>query len=116
MSHRIIPLSVEGNVITAATVDPSNRETVNGLAFTSERNVNLVIATASQFDRLFASAFPDKSDNGAGLSDIDASADVSHLKDMASAEPVVCYVNRMIGKASRRRASDIHIERWCSKP
>ena len=109
-SRRIVPLFVEENAVTAAVVDPSDLEAIKGLGFASERKVRLVVVTASQFDRLFATAFPETGDALADLGSVDASADVSHLKDMASAEPVVRYVNRMIAEASRQRASDIHIE------
>lgn len=108
--RRIMPLSIEGSSVIAAAVDPSDHDAVKGLAFASELEVSLVIVTASQFDRLFAFNFPEADDNTAILGDVDASADVSHLKDMASAEPVVRYVNGVIAEASRRRASDIHIE------
>lgn len=109
-SRRIVPLFVEEDAVTAAVVDPSDLEAIKGLGFASERKVRLVVVTASQFDRLFATAFPETGDALADLGSVDASADVSHLKDMASAEPVVRYVNRMIAEASRQRASDIHIE------
>lgn len=109
-AKRIMPLAVDETQAAFALVDPSDREAVEGAAFALERSADLTVVTASQFDRLFAVAFPE---TGAGVADIgsvDASADVSHLKDMASAEPVVRYVNRMIAEAARRRASDIHVE------
>lgn len=109
-ARRIMPMSAANGRVTAALVDPSDSEAIAGLAFASELDVTFSVATASEFDRLFALAFPASEDNIAGLGAVDASADVNHLKDMASTEPVVRYVNRIISEASRKRASDIHIE------
>src|SRR5204862_6232630 len=39
-----------------------------------------------------------------------AREDVKRLSDFASEEPVIRYVNRLIGQAAGARASDIHIE------
>lgn len=109
-ARRIMPLAIEGDTVIAATVDPSDQEAIGGVAFASALKVKPVIATASEFDRLFVFAFPEIGDNAIVPGAVDASADVNHLKDMASAEPVVRYVNRMVAEAARRRASDIHIE------
>ena len=109
-ARRIMPLAAERTHATLALVDPSDREAVEGAAFALEATVDLKVVTATQFDRLFAAAFPEADAGVADIGDVDASADVSHLKDMASAEPVVRYVNRMIAEAARRRASDIHVE------
>ena len=38
------------------------------------------------------------------------SADLEHLRDMASEAPVIRLVNAMIAQAVEKRASDIHIE------
>ena len=42
--------------------------------------------------------------------DEEASADLEHLRDMASEAPVIRLVNAMIAEAIEKRASDIHIE------
>src|SRR5208337_2545767 len=42
--------------------------------------------------------------------DEQATADLEHLRDMASEAPVIRLVNAMIGQAIEQRASDIHIE------
>jgi len=42
--------------------------------------------------------------------DAEATADLEHLRDMASEAPVIRLVNAMIGDAIEKRASDIHIE------
>jgi DNA-binding transcriptional ArsR family regulator len=41
---------------------------------------------------------------------LQATADLEHLRDMASEAPVIRLVNAMIGLAIEKRASDIHIE------
>src|SRR5207245_4036638 len=42
--------------------------------------------------------------------DEEATADLEHLRDMASEAPVIRLVNAMIADAIEKRASDIHIE------
>src|SRR5581483_7561152 len=42
--------------------------------------------------------------------DEQATADLEHLRDMASEAPVIRLVNTMIADALEKRASDIHIE------
>ena len=109
-SKRLAPIAIENDGIVTAIVDPSDSDAIRGLAFALERELKLTIVTASQFDRLFAAAFPAIEASVTDHQDSDAASDIDHLKDMASAEPVVRYVNRLIAEASRQRASDIHIE------
>ncbi|HXI88184.1 MAG TPA: GspE/PulE family protein [Parvularculaceae bacterium] len=108
--RRIAPLRREGARVVVIVVDPSDEEAIKGLSFALGAAVVAEIATASEFENYFTEFFPDAVGTDASANRVDPSADVSRLKDMASAEPVVRYVSRLITEASRRRASDIHIE------
>lgn len=108
-SRRVAPIEADETSAVIAIVDPSDQEAVAGLAFALQRSIVIRVATATQLDRILAVNFPE-SDSASNDDVFDASSDIDHLKDMASAEPVVRYVNRLISEAARRRASDIHIE------
>ena len=62
------------------------------------------------FDRILSTCFPVGEEEVSDFNETGVSSDIDHLKDMASAKPIVRYVNRMITEASNARASDIHIE------
>ncbi len=109
-ARRLAPVSIDDGAAIIAIVDPSDEEAIAGVAFALDCEMERSIVTASQFDRLFTQIFPETELTGAERDASDAASDISHLKEMASAEPVVRYVNRLIAEASRQRASDIHIE------
>lgn len=110
--HRIVPIARDGKKITAAMVDPSDQAAIRGLSFALDATVEPVIVTASEFERLIGTlndenemTQSDDAVDGASVAD-----DASKLKDLASAEPAVRLVNRLMVEASNARASDIHIE------
>jgi general secretion pathway protein E len=108
--HRIIPVARDGRAMIAMVVDPTDRTGLEGLAFALGGAVFAQIATASEFERLFASLFSE-AQPPAGASDSETVGDdAAKLKDLASAEPAVRLVNRLIVDAANARASDIHME------
>ncbi|MEO1240273.1 MAG: GspE/PulE family protein [Pseudomonadota bacterium] len=109
-AKRIAPLTVNDDNIVAAIVDPSDEEAINGISFALQKPVKPVIVSGSEFDRILDEFFPELDADANNDSSLDISADIGHLKDMASAEPIVRYVDRLISEAKKRRASDIHIE------
>jgi len=108
--HRIIPLSRSGNDITVAIVDPIGGEGLRGLSFALGGKVTPLLATQTQFDRIAALARPElqKDENQPDAASI--GDDAAKLKDLASGEPAVKLVNRLVVEAAQQRASDIHIE------
>lgn len=109
-TKRIAPLTVSDDNIIAAIVDPSDEEAINGISFALQKPVKPVIVSGSEFDRILDEFFPEPDADENNDSSPDVSADIGHLKDMASAEPIVRYVDRLISEAKKQRASDIHIE------
>lgn len=109
---RIIPIYENDSSVVAAVVNPLDQQVRTGLSFALGKSVSLVLVTQSEWETLFAKAQTDLRgqeeqalDGGHNIT-----ADVERLKDMASAEPVVRLVNRLLAEASDLRASDIHIE------
>jgi len=110
---RVLPLYAEDEQLIAAIVNPTDQESIRGLEFALKMKVTPYLVTQSQWEVLFAKAersqeLADERPEEFGTRNI--TADVERLKDMASAEPIVRMVNRLIVEASDARASDIHIE------
>lgn len=108
--HDAAPLSEKSGRVLLAVADPYNEGVAQGAAFALGVPVDLVIATPSQVDALLHG---DQIDDGTeaeagGAPDIEG--DLERLRDMASAEPAVRLCNRLVEKAVKARASDIHIE------
>lgn len=108
--RRILPLQHADGAVSSIIVDPLNHEGVKGLAFSLEAPITPLIATASEFDRLAADCLQSARPQSDSSDEMAFDSDSVKLKDLASAEPTVRLVNRLIVEASRQRASDIHIE------
>lgn len=108
--NRIVPIAIEHDVVTALLVDPCDQAGIAGLSFALNARIAPAIVTATQFERMFAALDSEGSSTGAAADISSVSDDAAKLKDLASAEPAVRLVNRLITDASEARASDIHIE------
>jgi general secretion pathway protein E len=118
LSHRFLrqcrayPIGLVESVLTVAMADPMDFETIAAIrAFTG---FQLSIVLAAEQEVLDASekyyGETERESLGAIGEDGEASADLEHLRDMASEAPVIRLVNAMIADAVEKRASDIHIE------
>jgi len=108
--ERILPLSLEGETLRVALVDPLHQTALDGVAFATRRSLAPCVVTISQFNRLFQDRFSPAQAEEDELSGTDVSADAERLKDLASAAPTIRLVNLLISNAVEARASDIHIE------
>jgi general secretion pathway protein E len=116
--YTVCPVSVEGGVLTIATIDPLNPVIVDDLAQSTGLEVRLVVcapeAIAEAIERTYDAG------NSTALQRIvegmeddvrgDGDEDVNHLRDMAFEAPVVRLVNLLVENAIATEASDIHIE------
>ncbi|WP_438816452.1 GspE/PulE family protein [Taklimakanibacter lacteus] len=112
----IVPLAVGPRQVVIATARPFESDAIRALGFFLERPVEMQVSTGSavaaffkrvtQLDRAEA---PDLAD-GAGVEASAIEDDVERLRDVAREAPVIRQVNRLIGLAVERRASDIHVE------
>ena len=118
VSHRFLrqcrafPLALTDSTLTVAMADPLDFETAAAMRAFSGFTIETALASEQEIldaidkhygeaDRLSATT--------EGL-DEEATADLEHLRDMASEAPVIRLVNAMIADALEKRASDIHIE------
>jgi general secretion pathway protein E len=116
LSHRFLrqcrafPVALAESMLTIAMADPMDFETIAAVRAFSGLEVRTVLAPEQEIldaidrhygeaERTFADGF-----------DEEASADLEHLRDMASEAPVIRLVNAVITDALEKRASDIHIE------
>jgi general secretion pathway protein E len=108
---RAFPISVAESVFTVAMADPLDFETIAAMRAFSGLEVRPVLAPEQEIldgiDKHYGEA--DRATLTEGF-DEDASADLEHLRDMASEAPVIRLVNAVITDAIEKRASDIHIE------
>jgi general secretion pathway protein E len=112
---RVLPLDLEGNVLTAAMADPSDNLTLDSIRLFTGYQTKIRLANESDIcealDRFYGSAGRPVDDAAKLDGDYaEVTEDIEHLRDMASEVPVIRLVNNMISKAVERRASDIHIE------
>jgi general secretion pathway protein E len=117
MSHRFLrqcrvyPLGIVDNVLTVAMADPLDFETIAAVRAFSGLEIRTALASEQEIldaiDKHYGEGERQTFVEGTGD---EATADLEHLRDMASEAPVIRLVNAMIAEAIERRASDIHIE------
>ncbi|HDH96538.1 MAG TPA: type II secretion system protein GspE [Proteobacteria bacterium] len=116
----ILPVYREGDAIVAAVSDPLNHEAIEALRLLFGCPIKVFVTTPAEiiesintvFDRAAASA----EDMGEELESIDVdeadlNGEILDIIEMRGDEaPIIRYVNRLLHRAVKQRASDIHIE------
>jgi general secretion pathway protein E len=109
---RVFPISLVDSTLTLAMADPLDFETVAAVRAFSGFEIRTVLAAEQEILDAIDKHYGE-SDRQTLLPEGDdgqATADLEHLRDMASEAPVIRLVNAMIAEAVEKRASDIHIE------
>jgi type IV pilus assembly protein PilB len=121
-----VPVSATGNSIVMAVLDPYNPHLVEELSFVLGKDVQLVVAPASQINELIARHFSEESGSLKQVLE-DMELELSKEQDMfgalgkdgtgaaaleeaANHAPIVRFVNVILFQAIQDRASDIHFE------
>jgi type IV pilus assembly protein PilB len=118
--YRIVPISLEGQTLTIAMVDPSNIFIIDDIKFLTRKNIRVTVATESSIK----SAMDRFYDAGAALEDVmqefdedgvdvvegAEDLDLGELEEAAEQAPVVKLVNLILVDAIKKVASDIHVE------
>jgi general secretion pathway protein E len=118
LSHRFLrqsrafPLALAGSTLTLAMADPLDFETIAAVRSFSGLDIRTALAPEQEIlDALERHYGETERETLGGEGDHEeATADLEHLRDMASEAPVIRLVNAMIAAAVEKRASDIHIE------
>src|ERR1022692_2337783 len=117
LSHRFLrqcrafPIELKDSTLTIAMADPLDFETVAAVRTFSGFEIRTALAAEQEIlDAIEKHYGEAERQTMAEGGDEEATADLEHLRDMASEAPVIRLVNAMIGDAIEKRASDIHIE------
>jgi type IV pilus assembly protein PilB len=119
-----VPVSVSGNTVTVAVMDPYNPQLVGELSFILGKDVQVAVAPSKQIEeaiqRYFAEdseslkdVLTDMEDQLTSAEAIETAAKTggtAALEELASQAPIVRFVNVIMMKAIQDRASDIHFE------
>jgi type IV pilus assembly protein PilB len=119
-----VPVSVSGNTVTVAVMDPYNPQLVSELSFILGKDVQVAVAPVKQIEeaiqRYFAEDTESLKDVLSDMEDQLTSAEAietaaktggtAALEELASQAPIVRFVNVIMMKAIQDRASDIHFE------
>ncbi|HVG79127.1 MAG TPA: type II secretion system ATPase GspE [Patescibacteria group bacterium] len=115
--YRVVPISIEGSVLTVASADPLNTIIADELRQATGLTVKLVVSSPAgileAIDRSYDGAATPLQRIVEGMEDEGGPGgdeDVNHLRDMAFEAPVVRLVNLLVENAIAAEASDIHIE------
>jgi general secretion pathway protein E len=118
LSHRFLrqcrafPVALADSTLTIAMADPLDFETIAAVRAYSGLQIQTALAPEQEILDAIEKNYgeTDRQVIAGDGEDEQASADLEHLRDMASEAPVIRLVNAMIGDAIEKRASDIHIE------
>jgi general secretion pathway protein E len=118
LSHRFLrqcrafPIALVDSTLTIAMADPLDFETIAAVRAYSGLQIQTALASEQEILDAIEKYYGESERQVLGTEgeDEQASADLEHLRDMASEAPVIRLVNTMIGEAIEKRASDIHIE------
>ncbi|ORJ57162.1 type II secretion system ATPase GspE [Geothermobacter hydrogeniphilus] len=116
--QRIFPLEQDKGRLLLAVADPGNGRAVNDLVALTGNQVEICLATEEEILGAVNRAYEqqaDKTDNLApdiGSSDdgLDPQLEPADLLDTSDEAPIIRFVNSLLTKAYRERASDIHLE------
>jgi general secretion pathway protein E len=111
----MIPLSVHGDRLVVAVVDPFDDEAGDALAYATGLKIERRLASPALFEKTWSGLYGSGREAANAL-DTDQRAqeasefDLQRLRDIANEAPVVRRVNQIVADAIESRASDIHIE------
>ncbi len=122
--QQIFPLTLDGNRLSVAMVDPTNMTTIDAMQLATGYEVigrasapEDILHAITQFyetQSAMGDIIGDMQSADAEFAEIsmvdDPEEDIKHLKDVASEAPVIRLVNLIIMRALDARASDIHFE------
>jgi type IV pilus assembly protein PilB len=119
-NNLVLPLFVVREVLTLAISEPSNLFLIDEIRSLTNRQIQIVAATAKDIRRLITSLPNSKvfviddiieDSDGTDVTLIeDAIEDIGDMEEIAGQSPVIRLVNYVIFNAVKEGASDIHIE------
>lgn len=114
--HCMVPLSKENGELHVLIANPTLHRALKAITYACDCSVRISIGLRSEIENLIERFYGrGRTAMGALIENLDIniddqSADIEHLKDLASEAPVIRLVNLLLQRAVEQRASDIHIE------
>jgi len=119
--HRIVPVKMDGGILTAAAVDPLNHEPLDDLRLILGcRDIRVVLSSEREVLRAINRFYEQSADTPEEMIqtlDTESSDRILHeleetedLMEASDEAPVIRLVNLIFFQAVKERASDIHIE------
>jgi general secretion pathway protein E len=111
---RVMPVDVEGDLVTLAVADPLDRFTPATIAAALTLRVTLEVAVPIELEAALERLYPDTAGEAGAVEPHtdteELEEDAERLKDLASEAPVIRLVSQIISRAVESQASDIHLE------
>lgn len=116
--QRIFPLRMTETTLQLAMSDPTNHLPSNDLAALTGLRVDISLAPAEEILRAINHAYAEQAGDSTGLpteldgdeGDLATTLGPTDLLDSSDEAPIIRFVNGLLARASRERASDIHLE------
>jgi type II secretory ATPase GspE/PulE/Tfp pilus assembly ATPase PilB-like protein len=116
--YGVLPISLQGNLLTVATAEPFNTTLSDGLRLASGCQIRLTLAPrtdiqkfAQKFYGVGADAVEKMLEDGRYEVDTENATISKHdLSDMGQEVSIVRFVNQIIAEADKQGATDIHFE------
>ena len=122
--YQAVPVSLTGDTVTVAVMDPYNPLLSEELAFVLGKDVQLAVAPGKQIEAAISRYYGAESESMKEVLqdvetqlatdelavDVSLDAAATQLEEMASHAPIVRFVNLVLFQAIQDRASDIHFE------
>lgn len=116
--QRIFPLRLTESILQLAMADPSNSAAMNDLASLTGRRVKICLSSEEEILRAINHAYAEQAgDHGSLPAELDSEEDdlaatlgPTDLLDSSDEAPIIRFVNGLLARACRERASDIHLE------
>ncbi len=119
--YMVLPINLDGGVMTIAMLDPSNITAINDIRFVVGADLNIVLSTESELkvhiekiyegDISYDQIFDDLGDDSeVEVLSSEEDIDINALERATEDAPVVKLVNAILTDAIKKGASDVHIE------
>lgn len=112
MANRVLPISLDGNILDIALADPQDTLLVETIALAANKQIRVFAGTErdilGSLEKLYETEVSEEDD--VMTSSVEVMEDIEQLRDMASEAPVIRFVNSILTKAIEVGASDIHLE------
>lgn len=112
-----IPLEMDERRLRLALADPRNLDVCNDLAALSGRRTEILLSGRDEILRALNAAYAARAGESTDLApDLDDEQDLAatlgptDLLDSSDEAPIIRFVNSLLARACRERASDIHLE------